>query len=65
MELFRSVNVFTYHIITREYVMTIVHLGASIMMLYPVSPVRWDTYILGNRVENQKLNQMTAELPFG
>ena len=27
--------------------------------------VRWDTYFLVNRVENQKLNQTTAELPFG
>ena len=33
--------------------------------LYTVSPVRWDTYFLVNRVENQKLNQTTAELPFG
>ena len=32
---------------------------------YMVSPVRWDTYFLVNRVENQKLNQTTAELPFG
>ena len=32
---------------------------------YKVSPVRWDTYFLVNRVENQKLNQTTAELPFG
>ena len=26
--------------------------------LYTVSPVRWDTYFLANRVENQKLNQL-------
>ena len=32
---------------------------------YTVSPARWDTYFLVNRVENQKLNQTTAELPFG
>ena len=32
---------------------------------YTVSPVRWDTYVQANRVENQKLNQTTAELPFG
>ena len=32
---------------------------------YTVYPVRWDTYFLVNRVENQKLNQTTAELPFG
>ena len=32
---------------------------------YTVSPVRWDTYFLVNRVENQKLNQTTAELSFG
>ena len=32
---------------------------------YTVSPVRWETYFLVNRVENQKLNQTTAELPFG
>ena len=33
--------------------------------VYTVSPVKWDTYFLVNRVENQKLNQTTAELPFG
>ena len=32
---------------------------------YTVSSVSWDTYFLVNRVENQKLNQTTAELPFG
>ena len=32
---------------------------------YTVSPTILDTYFLGNRVENQKLNQTTAELPFG
>ena len=32
---------------------------------YTVSPVRLDTYFLVNRVENEKLNQTTAELPFG
>ena len=32
---------------------------------YTVSPARWDTYFLVNRVENQKLNQTTAELLFG
>ena len=32
--------------------------------VYTVSPVRWDTYFKANRVENQKLNQTTAELPF-
>ena len=32
---------------------------------YKVSPVRWDTYFLVNWVENQKLNQTTAELPLG
>ena len=32
---------------------------------YTVSSVRWDTYFQANRVENQKLNQTTAELPFG
>ena len=35
------------------------------MNQYTVSPVRWDTYFQVNRVENQKLNQTTAELPFG
>ena len=35
------------------------------LLLYTVSPVRWDTYFQVNRVENQKLNQTTAELPFG
>ena len=29
--------------------------------VYTVSPVRWDTYFQANRVENQKLNQTTAE----
>ena len=33
--------------------------------MYTVSSVRWDTYFLVNRVKNQKLNQTTAELPFG
>ena len=32
---------------------------------YTVYPVSWETYFLVNRVENQKLNQTTAELPFG
>ena len=32
---------------------------------YTVSPVRWDPYCQANRVENEKLNQTTAELPFG
>ena len=32
---------------------------------YTVPAVRWDTYFLVNRVEIQKLNQTTAELPFG
>ena len=32
---------------------------------YTVYSVRWATFFLINRVENQKLNQTTAELPFG
>ena len=32
---------------------------------YTVYSVRWATFFLVNRVENQKLNQTTAELPFG
>ena len=32
---------------------------------YTVFPVRWDTYFQVNLVENQKLNQTPAELPFG
>ena len=39
-------------------------LGKVPKYVYTVSPVRWDTYFLVNRVENQKLNQTTAELPF-
>jgi len=40
-------------------------LGDSSPSGYTVSPVGWDTYFLANGVENQKLNQTTAELPFG
>ena len=36
-----------------------------IVLVYTVCFVRWDTYYLANRVEHQKLNQTTAELPFG
>ena len=36
-----------------------------VLMGNTVSPARWDTYFLVNQVENQKLNQTTAELPFG
>ena len=32
---------------------------------YTFYPVRWATLLLVNRVENQKLNHTTAELPFG
>ena len=48
----------------------VIFLGTKLIKIlkktgFTVSPVRWDTYFLVNRVENQKLNQTTAELPFG